>query len=112
MHISSSENSETLSDISCLFLFEIPLESSKESGFKNGILIKTNKYGVSGSHLGMCDGCGDPGRYGAPSTWQVMNLSEFQNERTTKHQFLHALGIHEEHRRTGMHVPGSLYEGV
>ena len=112
MHISSSENSETLSDISCLFLLEIPLESIRESGFQNGILIKKHKYGRSTSHLGMCYGCGDPGRYGAPSTWQVMNLSEFQNERTTKHHFLHAFGINEEHQRTGMHVLGSLYEGV
>ena len=111
MQISSSENSETLLDLSCLFLLEIPLESSTESGFNNGILIKNNQYGYSSSHLGMCDGCGDPGRYGAPSTWQVMNLSEFQKERTTKHHFLHALGMNEEHQRTGINVPGSLYEG-
>ena len=99
---------KTSSDISCLFLLEIPLESSTDSGFKNGIVIThTNTFRRCFSALGMCDGCNYPAQYGVPSTWQVINLDGcgLWNERPTKHVFLHALGVNHEHQRTGIHVP-------
>ena len=99
---------KTTSDLSCLFLLEIPLESSLDSGFKNGIVIThTSTYRRCFSALGICDGCNYPRRYGVPSTWQVINLKgcALWNERPTKHVFLHALGVMHEHQRTGIHVP-------
>ena len=99
-----------LSDLSCLFLLEIPLDSIFESEFKNGIVITHNHNGESRcfSYLGQCSGCGWPSQYGAPSNWQVINLSSgcgsFQDERAAKHEILHALGVQHEHQRTGMPV--------
>ena len=105
--MSSSDNLKSLSDISCLFLLEIPLESSIESGFKNGIVITNNHDGKYRcfSHLGRCNGCNWPSQYGAPSNWQVINLHSgcraFQYERAAKHEILHALGIKHEHSSKG-----------
>ena len=109
-HIASS-SAKTLSDISCLYLLEVPLQSSTQSGFKNGIVITNNHNGESRcfSTLGRCNGCDWPTQYGAPGNWQVINLSSgcgaFQYERAAKHEILHALGIMHEHQRTGIHVP-------
>jgi len=93
-------------DISCLYLLEISLESSAQSGFSNGIVITNNHANRSGcfSTLGQCSGCNEPGQYGAPVTWQILNLSDagcgaFNDERSSKHEFLHALGfLHEQSR--------------
>ena len=107
---------ETLSDLSCLFLHEIPLESSIESGFENGIVITFDYYKPDcSSHIGVCPGCGWPAQYGAPSTWQILNLSMgcywgsrrksnafYDGPAATQHEMLHALGFYHEQSRQGI----------
>ena len=98
---------KSLSDLSCLFLLEVSLETIFESGYENGIVITNNHNAESRcfSSLGRCSGCNWPSQYGAPSDWQVINLSSgcgaFQYERAAKHEILHALGIMHEHQRKG-----------
>ena len=107
---------KTLSDLSCLFLHEIPLESSTESGFENGIVITFDYYKPDcSSHIGVCPGCGWPAQYGAPSTWQILNLSMgcywgsghksnafYDGPAATQHEMLHALGFYHEQSRQGI----------
>ena len=100
------DHTKTLSDISCIFLHEISLESSAQSGFKNGIVI-THDHGNEDrcfSYLGVCSGCGWPAQYGVPSTWQVLNLSKYcyDTEQATKHEILHAFGFSHEQSRLGI----------
>ena len=97
-------------------MHEISLESSTESGFENGIVITYNHYEKDCySHIGVCPGCGWPAQYGAPSTWQILNLSrgcywgihQLSNAfndgaAATKHEMLHALGFYHEQSRQGI----------
>ena len=99
-------------------MHEVSLESSTGSGFENGIVITYNQYKKDcHSHIGVCPGCGWPAQYGAPSTWQILNLSRgcwgtdklsnafYDGAASTKHEMLHALGFFPEQSRQGILRP-------